>query len=631
MLKRYTWLPLGIAALGLVGCGSDTDSGPGTKTPAPNVIDLVVDANRDGLAKADDKADQDREEEWDATVGASFIANLDDDDLDGKRDCEDEIVNGDADALDLAKIVVSAWPDAKDDASGVLKVDQESAESVRIFKQGTDGVWTLVMGSVGPCTSPSDCTYAVEHRLSFEETKAGVTFGIEARRFKGMAIPTMPENDDAKKNAWTGLVDLTYEVQKGDNSLYTSDANPDGIDRVKMRVAPWVLFGSLGKHDELKSSKASTNFVKGNQVFADAAEVPYTPYSVSMSAKGGWDDIWTEDFFQTGWTGFPGENGAVQGMRIYNARPWGRPPTQSQMADYLPIKWILGNPAKNRPAAVLGPDRGGAAFYNPKNEGTGDTQDSHGAHDLVPPYEGQTMGRIITSTKVLKTTREFYATQSVQGEPIIINTTWLAVEHVDEFFHWVPAKTPRGWKLLYASPAMMLQMLQDLQAAGHGAEILHKGKGGGFQKTVDECLADTDLNEWSQVAEVKIQGHIDTLKMETGLTDDEIIGIPTWFEDLGIDEKVAWNPGMVNMRMIGDRADVPKPFGPVIDGKDPFEEDLFTRLGSSMHGLGADGMGLEIFFTDDWYYHAALGEVHCGTNESAPAPFASAFWWESGK
>ena len=99
-----------------------------------------------------------------------------------------------------------------------------------------------------------------------------------------------------------------------------------------------------------------------------------------------------------------------------------------------------------------------------------------------------------------------------------------------------------------------------------------------FQKTVAATLADPDLAEWSQKAELKIQGHIDTMKAETGLTDDEIIPIPTYFEDLGGGNiLVAWNPGMVNMRLIGDRAydtDAPRLVRRARDrGGDPLEAE----------------------------------------------------------
>lgn len=628
---RYRWLTSGVITLGVVACGSDDSGG----SSPPVIIDVVADSNRDGLAKADDKTDQDREAEWDATVGASFIANLDDDDSNGVRDCEDEIINGDADKLDMALFSVSGWPSAPEDGEGVLRIDAEAAESVRVFRDDTG---QLVMGSMGACTGTGDCNYVLEYRLSNAEVKSGLGFRIEGRRFKGMPLPTLNPQTDAKKLSWTGFVDLSYAVEKkGKGERYASADVPDGFDKVRMRIAPWVMFGSLGPHDTLYSSEFYQPLVEGNTAAAQAAGVGYTPYPDAIEQSGGWDDIWTEDFFQTGWTAFPGPNGSVQGMRIFNPRPWGRPPQGSPpdvVKDYHPTRWIWGNPAKGRPPAVLGPDRGAAEFYNPEHFQTGNTQDSHGNHDLVPPHKDYKLGRIYIGNEVMQDTVDFYTAQGVQGPPIVADTTWLAVEHVDEFFHFVPAKNALGWKLLVASPALMTKMLEDLKAKGNGAAVLHQGLpayGGDFEKSVDEALADTKLVQWSQLADTKIQGHIDQMKAETGLTDADIIELPTWFEDLGTNEKVAWNVGMVNMRMLGNVADIAKPFGPDIGGKDPFEEDVRARLGTPASGLGSDGQGLKIFFTDNWVYHASLGEVHCATNESAPAPFASSFWWESGK
>ncbi|MBK7583683.1 MAG: hypothetical protein IPI67_26250 [Myxococcales bacterium] len=628
---RYRWLTSVTLTLGAVACGSD--SGGGGSAAPPVVIDLVADSNRDGVVDA--LTDQEGEDQWDAKVGASFIANLDDDDLDGKRDCDDDIINGEADKLDLATFKVSGWPDAPPDAEGVVRIEPEAAESVRIFKQNLDGSTPLVMGSMGACSTAGDCSYVLEAKLTNAEVLAGATFLIEGRRFKGMDMRTLNPASDEKRNAWTGLVDLSYEVDKaGTGERYASKDVPDGYDHVKLRVAPWVLFGSLGPHDTMYSSEASPEFVQGNTDAAQASGVKYTPYPYSWNQDGGWSDIWTEDFFQTGWTGFPGPNGTVQGMRIFNSRPWGRPPQNASkdvVEDYHPIRWIMGNPERGRPAAAFGPDLGAAELYSFAQRWTGNTQDSHGNHDLVPPFDGYPMGRIIHGNKILTSTALFYNTQGVQGPAIVLDTTWLAVEHVDEFFHWVPANTPRGWKLLVASPVLMTKMLEDLAAKGQGSGTLHQGKGGSFETSVSGALANTQLMKWSQVAEAKIQGHIDIMKAETGITDADIIEIPTWFEDLGNEEKVAWNPGMVNMRMLGNVADIAKPYGPDVGGGDPFEADIVARLGSPASQLGADGQGLKIHFTDDWFYHEALGEVHCGTNESAPAPFAKNFWWESGK
>src|SRR5262249_30587485 len=112
MRIRGRWLPrllpalVGVAALG--GCGGDAETGStsGThKPPKPSaVVQIVVDANRNGQLDYDDPTELDNKNGWTAEHGASFLANLDDDDGDGKRDVEDDVINGDDDRADFAEI-----------------------------------------------------------------------------------------------------------------------------------------------------------------------------------------------------------------------------------------------------------------------------------------------------------------------------------------------------------------------------------------------------------------------------------------------------------------------------------------------------------------------------------------------
>jgi hypothetical protein len=53
-------------------------------------------------------------------------------------------------------------------------------------------------------------------------------------------------------------------------------------------------------------------------------------------------------------------------------------------------------------------------------------------------------------------------------------------------------------------------------------------------------------------------------------------------------------------------------------------------MGSGVNKLGKDGNGMTLVFADDWdFYHRLDGEVHCGTNPEASAPFTSLNWWET--
>src|SRR5688572_7314578 len=83
---------------GLLGCG---DGAP----PPSGTLSLLVDADRDGRASASE-GDRARKAEFSSAFGATLLANLDDDDGDRVRDALDEIVNGQEDEIDLARIVL---------------------------------------------------------------------------------------------------------------------------------------------------------------------------------------------------------------------------------------------------------------------------------------------------------------------------------------------------------------------------------------------------------------------------------------------------------------------------------------------------------------------------------------------
>ncbi|NUQ75544.1 MAG: hypothetical protein HUU21_18520 [Polyangiaceae bacterium] len=618
MRTRRRWFPLALSLLvGIAACGDD-DSADSTQTttkppdppppppPPPTVIDIVVDANRDGVVNPDDPADQDKENEWTAETGASFLANLDDDDDNAIRDADDEVVNGENDDKDLATIVIRPWPDAPDGATGVFAMDALSAENVRLFKRGLDGPWYLVAGSIGKCVTASDpCQAVPTWNLTIEEVRQGMTLGIEARRFR--------TSDDP--DTWTGMVDLSYSVLDKDGAVITAEEVPDGFDHAKMRVAPWMLFGNLSKFDTAYSEDYDKNFTA-------QLEVPLMEAGMTYVKISNYADQWVQDWFQTGWTSIPGPDGTVRGMRIFNPRPW------AQSGNGSPYTWLKKN--------KLGPDAGVVQIFETYN--TGDTFDSHGNHDLLPPYtngaDSFPYGRIILGSGVLKETREFYMAQKIQAPFLKVNTAWLLVGHVDEVFSYVPAATPRGWKLLVGSPRLAREMLEKSSTDGHGDVQMFIGKkwwgGADAAITIDEVLADTDIMTWSQDAQTEIDEMLDIIRKAVGLADDEIIEIPYLFEqDSG--GLVAYNPGTANLLAFGDYVVHADPFGPAVNGEDLFKKDLQDRLGTPVNQLGSTGQGLFVNFADDWsLYHILLGEVHCASNVDGPPP-ANEKWWEVGR
>ncbi len=638
MVRTRASFLIGLAAIaGAESCSSKATTTTSSSSSGPAstaaIIDIVVDANRDGKADPTDMGDEMNKSRaaWGAKFGASYLANLDDDDADGVRDSEDDVINGDDDLLDIAPITIAPWANAPDGATGTLTLDDTSTKIVRIFKFSADGSAagaTNVGGAVGKCTTPvagaddsgtALCpSYVSQITFTTDEVRAGVQLGIESRRFKVTAAA----------DAWDGFTTLTYSIADATgNALAKADGTT--TDVAVMKVAPWVLFGNLSPFDTVWSSDASPSFVQDMTGPIQKAGLTY-----KKVPAGQYDDQWTQDYFQTAWTAIPGPGGVVHGMRIANPRPW------NQQGNTLPIKWLE--------KYYLGKDRGVFQIYKVDNSGS--SFDSHGNHDLLPPYTNGAnsfpLGRIVHGSDILPETHDFYTAQDVQGPPEVLVTDWLFVGHVDEFLSYVPAKTPRGWKLLVASTTLAVQMLQAQQTAGNGSVLLYPGKqrydmNGGetlepAQVSIDQVLADTDLMMWSQQSQTEIDADIVTLKQDVGLTDDEIIEIPTLFEqdcDGGGDcGKLAFTPGTVNSLVFGDTIMMPNPFGPTINGVDIFQQDLTSRLAMAVNGLGSTGQGLSVNFVDDWdTYHILAGEVHCGSNPEAPAPFASVKWWETGK
>ena len=626
MRSAPRWLslvPLALAA----GCGSGESttagsggSGGGGGSTQQAVVALVVDADRDGVVDLASAGDRAHRNDFDDMVGASFLANVDDDDGDKIADAEDDVINGDADLLDLARIRVTPYPDAPAGAVGKLGLDAASAPAVRIFKKNLDGTWVAVAGSLGACSAgpKQPCAQEVlEATLTTDEVKAGVELGIEGRRFRA-----------SDQDPWSGTVDLTFKIlDKEGGTPFTTTEVPDGIDHARMRLAPWVLFSNLDSFDTVWSDSVSPTFVKG---LGEASKQA----GVTLNTIKNWDDQWTQDLFQTAWTAIPGPGGVAQGMRIANARPWGQ---AAQEADaYLPITWLK--------KSYLGADRGVIEIY--KKKWSGDTYDSHGNHDVIPAYENPAkgakfpLGRIITGSSILPETGAFYDAQKLQGPHLVVKSDWLYVGHIDEYLSFVPAATPRGWKLLAASPRLARQMLEQAQAAGHGDVHMFVGKkrylGESYtlisaETSIDEALADSDLMGWSQEAQAEIDTVVAQLMEEIGLAEDEVVEVPTIYEELA-GGKVAWTPGLVNMLVMGNVIAPPDPFGPEIDGVDIFKKEMTDRLGTDKNALGSDGKGLQITFVDDWtYYHILDGEVHCGSNPEAGAPFSSVKWWETGR
>jgi len=557
---------------------------------------VLVDTNRDGRI---DNADLTGRGTWTATAGATFLANVDDDDEDEAVDGADDVVNGEADARDLAHIVIPAWPEAPEGATAQVALEGTGEPTVRLFRRIGDAWERFVPG---------------EQTLDTAALRAGVTWGIESSDF-----PT---------EAWDGTVRVRVSV--------TGPMGPLHEDTVALRLAPFLLDNSVSNAEEIIGPVAST-YAPARRFYgdlSDAADIDGQPLQGinTLDRRFHTDpmrgpDVWMQDIMEFGWTSMPGPDGP-HSMHV-----------------------VLRSPNRQRPMATwglreyLGPDRGYVwkrvtAAVNGRSHDV--SLDSFGNLELLPPYRNGErnfpMGRVIHGWTDRRTSdvslRNFLGAQRVQGPVMQLNSGWLHVGHIDEMLSFIPANTPRGWKLLWASPRggrALLQRFVDA-APGNGNELMFEGMRWYYpegharefqaypaQRTVQAVLDDAEIMAFNQQAQGILDGIRQELMDETGLTDSEIIEIPFLFWEVERGLAGAYMPGTVNLLRYGNSVLVPRPHGPLTaQGEDFVELDMIERLRPE---------GVTVHFAEQWdLLHAAQGEVHCGTNAIRAFPTGGAWW-----
>ncbi len=605
--KSIGWGPwVAAAAWVAAGCG---DAGTTSATPARDaatdaeaavdapatglVVRLAVDANRDGTVSPEGD-DGTYRGAFDAQHGAVFLANVDDDDTDGTLDGADTVVNGDADALDLARIRVVPVPGAPDDATGRIALTAPTTPEVHLFRND-GGAWTAFHPAIDT--------------ISAADLRAGVELGIEATEF-----PTA---------TWNGDVSLSLTVSRGGAAV--------GTDRVALRVAPFVVHMSTDRAEQIYATDGA-GYASLTAFMNDLSAIT-SQDDMDLEIVDGLDsrwaqpnmgpDVWTQDYMEFGWTAMPGASGPT-GMHVVLRTP---------RVDRAIAQWTR--------IGFVGPDHGytwhhqspypGASTHDP-------SLDSFGNLEVLPTYPGHPLGRVFCGNVPTRQNdaelRAFIDAQRVQGPVFTVDTSWLHVGNVDEFTSFIPANTPRGWKLLVASPRGARAQMQALVAANpaNGLQEMFVGerwyplrRAGtsttpyAAARTINAILADADLMTFNQNA----QAHIDTIRQqiqtETGVTDDEVIEIPFLMWEIENGQGAAYMPGTVNLLLYGHTVVMARPHSATIDGG-----DYTTRY---LQGL-LTPEGITPRFAEQWdILHAAEGEVHCGTNAVRQiSPHTP--WWE---
>jgi protein-arginine deiminase len=595
-----------LAVLLVSACSVSAETGNSDPAPVSDagtatiVADLRADSNRDGDVRFDETDSV--KTTWDAKAGAVFLANIDDDkgrckkvgddvDLAKCNDAANEVVDGADDALDLARLKTKPSAEAPETATAAISVTAAAKDLVRLFKRTGEGAADFEVLT-------DDSTFTAE------EIRAGVELAIEAKDIV---------RDTAK---WDGVVDVTLTITVGETSA---------TDTVRMRVAPVLTFHHLLPAEEVFISDTGS---AGNRATRTDLAKFTTGVGLPSPTLIDEQDQWAQDFFETAFMSMPGAGGAqhvmhvdLRSANVYepgdDANPL-RPAGQSVFTTFR------------------GKDTAGIQQFDARHSQDMDSLNSFGNLETIPPYtlgdKTYPFGRILRGkTPSFYPDPTFVKMMESQGmqPPVYVDTSWLLVGHVDETMSFVKVKSARGWALLVNDPTIAKKMLEDEDTAGNGATPMFvrkswyddNGKPSPAQATISAVLADTAVMTASADAATEIDGQLAKVKAETGLTDAEIIKIPFLHTSMQ-GGSYAYIPGMVNGILVSDtHFVVPNPHGPVIDGNDIFQKTMTERLAA---------VGIKVDFAEDWdEYHAALGEVHCGSNARRKIPDAK--WWESGR
>ncbi|XP_023600972.1 protein-arginine deiminase type-4 [Myotis lucifugus] len=514
--------------------------------------------------------------------GAILLVNCDrDNPHTSAMDCTDDRVPDGADVQDMSLVTLSTrtpW-DFFSKHQLVLHVAKSEMDRVRVFQAGRGKQPSGYQVILGP-QQPS-------HLLELPGGQHSTDFYVEGLTFPDANFP--------------GLIFLTISL--------LSTANPElpktlvFQDSVAFRVAPWIMTPNTQPPKEVYVCRIFDNedFVKSLTALAKKARCKLTvcPLEESM------EDQWMQDEIEIGYIQAP-----------HKALPVVFDSPRNRGLKEFPVKCLLG------------PDFG-YVTRGPQTGGVTDL-DSFGNLEVSPPVtvgkKKYPLGRILIghsmypsakSQEMHQALQDFLAAQQVQA-PVKLYSDWLYVGHVDEFLSFVPAN--KGFRLLLASPRSCYKLFQEQLKEGHGEALLFEGVKSNphparlalaMPTTVSSPTPPQSCIDWNRAV----------LKRELGLRERDIVDIPQLFklrtDFTGTPKAEALFPNMVNMLVLGKYLGIPKPFGPIINGRCCLEEKVRSLL---------EPLGLHCTFIDDFTpYHLQHGEVHCGTNVRRQ-PFSFKWW-----
>jgi len=575
-LWTTAWM-MGLAGMliGLTGCPTEDDDDDDA-TPETTVADLDVDADQTGEIEGTEDEDA---LELDAP-GVVILVDVDDDNEDAESDRESVSHSGETENDGgLALVTFEVPDDVTADDSLVLTIDG-GVEGFRIY---LDQEPLMGWGSDGPVP---------------EKTLTGLDGG---------EIELEVEGVEFYKTAT-----LHAEYRDAAGAVLSED-------EVRLTTSPWLMQHHLDDAHELWI----TDDLNKNKAIRDQFKEVLGEENVH---ELGYWDLWVQDEIQYGY-------------QITADGP------MSVVLDTIRDGQGYGGLTPFANEHLLRPDWGVFTVGTPIGNG----YDYGGNLECTPPLTANGVdypyGRIYYGHKVGAgatgpdpDVRDFFDAQTVQS-PFTVDTTWLAVGHVDEFVTLIPdPNSDRGFKLLWASHDEAVVQLEALDPQLSLPRYLFHGFA-----TVGEILEDSIMDYSADIDATEVQPQIQIMIDELELEEEDIIAIPGIWEPVGPNYSLAMMTGMVNLMVFDDKLFIPDPHF-----RDQWteEEDLNGNfILDKGEDTNKDGMlnskvdpiqayvetllpaGLEFYWSDTWAtYHVNMGEIHCGT-EVRRTPTSTVDWW----
>jgi protein-arginine deiminase len=441
----------------------------------------------------------------------------------------------------------------------VLSVDGDSGRFLRLFRRAK-GEWRRV--------APSK-----DHSWTVATASDGaVEVGI------GVVMPQA--GPDGLQPIWPRAFDVVVSTK----------AQPGQRVRVPFRVPPYVIPSALEPVEELMivSLAVTHDAVQGVRAFAARTGLKLVVYEAQDAS-----DQWMQDTIQPGLFAFPTPFGTEQVRASLTGLRKG------SRASAARLDYQVARSLRRLGVVTIAP---GIPRDNTR------WIDGYGNLEATPPHFDRRgrrfpFGRVLVGKQrelsMHPAVMKFLEAQGVQWPPIVVDTSWLAIGHVDEVVNFVPAKAAAGFKVLLPSPKAARELLDGLLAKGLEEAMVFEGTED--EMTIGELrltIASTSENLAIDEAVGRVQ---ERLKRELNLEDSDFVMLPALFQ-----RGVAVIPNAVNSMAVNGDLLVAEPRGPLLDGKDVFENAIRAALTEC---------SVRVVFIDAWdAYHTSAGEIHCGTN-----------------